>query len=486
MSFSELGVVALAVYLTFMLAVAEVARLAKRDSTPSDHFLGGRQFGLFVLFMTLYATAYSGNSLLGYPGKAYRSGFSFVMSVGFMLAVIVCFHIIVPRLRPLAAQRGYVTPGDFIRDRFGGERSSDWLRIAVGLLMVAALGNFLLAQLKAMGEVTQLVTGGLIPYEMGVVGLALLILFYETRGGMRAVAWTDAAQGVLMMVGLAALATWLVSAAGGLEAVTRAVAEVRPDAVAVPDRAGIANWFSTIALLGLASAVYPQAIQRIYAARDGRTLARSFALMSFMPLITTWVVTLIGIAAIARLDMSVDSASDGVLPVLLHNWASQGGLNEIGAILVFIGVLSAIMSTADSCLLSLGSLMARDVLGRSGHRASDTLLGKRWAGGILLAMVPIALFRDVTLWRLIELKLELLIQCVPAFMLALHWRRQTTPATLLGLVVGTGFAVVLTLSGTSRIGGVHVGIVALVLNGAIVMSGSALRGARPKANSGVG
>ena len=53
--------------------------------------------------------------------------------------------------------------------------------------MVFALANFLLAQLKAMGYVASLVTGDLVPYSWGVIGLAGLILFYETRGGMRAV-----------------------------------------------------------------------------------------------------------------------------------------------------------------------------------------------------------------------------------------------------------------------------------------------------------
>ena len=73
MTFSEIGVAALIAYLAIMLGVAEIAKRSRRELSPSDHFLGGRELGVFVLFLTLYATAYSGNSLLGYPGKAYRS-----------------------------------------------------------------------------------------------------------------------------------------------------------------------------------------------------------------------------------------------------------------------------------------------------------------------------------------------------------------------------------------------------------------------------
>ena len=72
--------------------MAEVARRARTDLTPSDHFLAGRHLGVFVLFLTLYATTYSGNSLLGYPGEAYRRGFSWIMATGFILYVLVFGH----------------------------------------------------------------------------------------------------------------------------------------------------------------------------------------------------------------------------------------------------------------------------------------------------------------------------------------------------------------------------------------------------------
>jgi SSS family solute:Na+ symporter/sodium/pantothenate symporter len=278
-----------------------------------------------------------------------------------------------------------------------------------------------------------------------------------------------------MLVGLAMLLLWLLGDSGGLRAVTRSVAEVRPAAVAVPDASGVANWFSTIALMGLASVVYPQAIQRIFAAASGPVLARSFALMTFMPLATTLVVTLIGVAAIPLLDVSRGVDSDGVMPLLLGEWAAVGPGHSVGAVLVFIGALSAIMSTADSCLLSLGSVLARDLLGRTGEEAGQTLLGKVLAGAVLLAIIPLALERDVTLWRLIELKMELLIQCVPAFLMAIHWREQSASATLAGLLAGTGFAVGLTLAGVPQLGGVHVGVIGLGINGAIVAGGSLAR-----------
>ncbi len=480
MSFGQLGIVALGVYLVVLAGVAEVARRARADDSPSDHFLAGRHLGTFVLFLTLYATAYSGNSLLGYPGRAYRSGFSFIMATGFMMAIIVVFHVLAPRLRAAAVAGDFVTPGDWVRARFvaGAGRDSvagRVLVVAVGALMTIALANFLLAQLKAMGLVASQVTGDAVSFEVGVIGLALVILGYETLGGMRAVAWTDAAQGVLMLLGLATLLGWILAEAGGLGGVTRSVAAARPTAVAVPDAATCANWFSTVALLGLASVIYPQAIQRIYAAESGRALKRSFAAMTFMPLATTFVVTLIGVAAIARIDPASGIDSDAVMPALLAEWAEHSAWSAAGAVIVFLGALAAIMSTADSCLLSLGALVAQDLLGLPGDEDRTTRIGKGIAAGLLLAMIPLALQRDVTLWRLIELKMELLIQCVPAFLVAIHWRRLEASSTLAGLVVGTVFAAGLTLADVPRLGGVHVGIVGLGLNLVVAVGGSFAR-----------
>jgi Na+/proline symporter len=330
------------------------------------------------------------------------------MATGFMLSIIVVFHALVPRLRPIAIQNEFVTPGDWVRFRFAGERGARVLLLAVSVLMALALANFLFAQLKAMGELAEQVTGGIVPYEWGVVVLAATILFYETIGGMRAVAWTDAIQGVLMLVGLAALLSWVLGEAGGIGSLTNQILEVRPSAADVPDAREQANWFSTIALLGLASVVYPQAIQRIYAARSGRALRQSLALMSFMPLATTLVVTLIGLAAIARFQGLGDVEADRVMPLLLGQWANEGPASSIAALIVFLGALAAIMSTADSVLLSFGSIAAADLLGRSHRDVDTTRLGKRIAGGVMVGVAALAIVaRDVTLWGVIELKMEL-------------------------------------------------------------------------------
>ena len=271
--------IAVGLYLAAILAVGYAARKRRTGESLSEFYLAGRQLSGPVLLLTLYATQYSGNTLIGYPGEAYRLGFSWVMSVGFMMAIIVAYLFFAPQLHHLAKRHGFVTPGDWLTYRFG----SPTLTLVANVLLVAAISNYLLAQLVAMGHITAGLSGGAVPYWVGVVLLTLVVLVYETVGGMRAVAWTDALQGVMLAVGLTGLLVAAAPTPDHLAAVTTWIATQAPEKVSVPGWDVCRNWFSTLALIGFSGAVYPHAIQRIYAARDSTALKRSFSVMVFSP-----------------------------------------------------------------------------------------------------------------------------------------------------------------------------------------------------------
>ena len=98
-------------YLVVLISVGYATRRRGAQTGLGDFYLAGRNLGGFVLLLTLYATQYSGNTLLGYPGEAFRIGYAWVMSVGFMMAIIVVYLIFAPRLQRLARRHAFVTPG---------------------------------------------------------------------------------------------------------------------------------------------------------------------------------------------------------------------------------------------------------------------------------------------------------------------------------------------------------------------------------------
>lgn len=470
------GLLFVCLYLCFMLAVGYVSRRKRLTESLSEFYLAGKNLGWFVLLLTLYATQYSGNTLLGYPGEAYRLGFAWVMSVGFMMSIVVVYLLYAPQLNRLAKQHDFITPGDWLDHRFG----SASLSFFANLVLVIAIANFLLAQLMAMGHVVTGLTGGMVPYWTGVVGLAFIIIIYETLGGMRAVAWTDCVQGLILLVGLLGLLLTVFATRQDWSELTAWIVEHQPEKTTVPSWAVCRTWISTLLLVGFSGAVYPQAIQRIYAARNPGSLKRSLSVMVFMPLLSTLVMFFIGILGIQHFSGLKQIGADQVMPMLLAEWTGRSTLMYVLVVMVVTGMLAAIMSTADSVLLSLSSMISKDFLGKTVLKTASeeklTKVGKGISWLVMFILVVIALSPRITLWGLTELKMEILSQAAPAIILGVMWPRLASRAATTGIVVGTLIAVGLTLAGYDRVWGFHSGLIGLAVNVGVCLAGSVVRG----------
>ena len=99
------GLAFIGVYVLALIGIGWLGHHAKKEDTLEDHYLGGRAFGFSVLFLTLYATQYSGNSFMGFVGKAYRGGFPIIYTVIAMMAVIGGYYMYAPRLYRLSRQK---------------------------------------------------------------------------------------------------------------------------------------------------------------------------------------------------------------------------------------------------------------------------------------------------------------------------------------------------------------------------------------------
>ncbi|PIQ97872.1 MAG: hypothetical protein COV67_01890 [Nitrospinae bacterium CG11_big_fil_rev_8_21_14_0_20_56_8] len=496
------AMVALGVYIVLMLAIGAFAYTRRQEESLGDFYLAGRSMGLVVLLLTLYATQYSGNTLLGFSGAAYREGFGFLVSVHFMTAIIVCYLLFAPRLYRLSREREFITPGDFIQYRF----RSRALKAVVTVLMVYAACNFTLAQMKTMGTAFETLSGGKIPLAVGVIGLAAVMLIYESLGGMRSVAWTDAVQGGILFVGFGVVLYMALDQVGGLAGAVETLA-ANPQTlrkVEPPDAEGVRRWISFILLVGLGAAIYPQAIQRVYAARDCRTLKRSLAIMAFLPLTTAVVSVLVGVimaAHVPGLDLQsgpggmtrVIVPSETVLPrlCLIVMQSSEAGYWLV--VIVFASLLAAVMSTADSALLSISSMVTQDLyaefLRPGADQAHLTRMGRAITWTLMVPIVWLALKYDDNLIHLLKIKFELLIQCVPAFYLGIHTEKLTARTTLWGIAAGLSVTLGLVWAdwlgwaevGYEKVWGFHSGLIGLAVN--LMVCGCDFLRTKPAADS---
>ena len=457
----------LGLYVLSLIAVGAWGRLRRQENSLSDHYLGGRDIGLGVLVLTLFATQYSGNSLFGFTGQAYRQGLTWLVILHAMIFVVVGYLLFAPRLQQVARNHLLITPPDYVFLRF----PSPALRLIVSLCMIFALANYTLAQLKVMGHAVVGLSGGQISPLQGVLILAVIMLVYENLGGLRSVAWTDAIQGLLLLLGFGLILFMIERQLGGLAPALAQVNETAPDKLRPPDPMGAVKWISMVILIGVGASVYPQAIQRIYAARNGDALRRSMAMMALVPMLAVVSVLALGFVAIARYPGLEGAAADQVMALLLRDLLATGWLGSAVVTVMLAAILAALMSTADSALLALSSMVANDIYRHHWRpqacQAELTRVGKVSSWVVLALLVWVSTREHLTLVRLLVLKFEVLIQVAPAFYLGLDVPAVRTAPILAGVIAGLLTSLLLWSKGV-QLGGLHPGVVGLMANLAVV------------------
>jgi len=423
-------------YLGSLLIIGVVARFARREESMSDFFLSGRGMGFFVLLLTLYATQYSGNTLIGFSGKAYRSGFYFLVSVGFMMGVVGIWLIYAPKLQRLSRKFKFITPGNYFQHRYG----SRLLTTFATILCIVALGNYILTNLKAIGAIMETATGGEISFIWAVVVASLIMVIYETLGGMRSVAWTDVLQGILLFLGCAAIVWGIYQFYGGLPGAADFLIENRQDLWKPPSAAQNRTWLSTLIMMSIGIALYPHAIQRIYAAKNAETLKLSFRYMVFLPLVTTFFMLVVGIVGAARIPGLDKLESDNISLLMLVELAASSPTFKIVAILFICAATAAIMSTVDSALLAVASMFSEDIykpLYPNATQKQRLLVGKISSWVVMAIGALLAIVLPATIWRLIEIKLEILCQIAPGLILGLFLKGLNKHSVFAGMLAGT-------------------------------------------------
>ena len=436
MSDSRIIIISIIIYMAMLVLIGVFAKLRRKTNTSGDFYLANRGFGAFVLILTLFATQYSGNSLLGVTGQVVRQGMGMILSVSLLGIIVVVYLTFAPQLFNISRKEQFITPGDYLDFRF----KSPQLSLVINAIIIFVALSFLLAQLIAMGRIASGLTGGEIPYWAGVVFLAVIVLIYEALGGLLAVAWTDVVQGLMLLIGLTGLLFIAIPSVDTLQQATNWIITESPEKAQTPNQIFIIYWISSLFILGFGGAIYPQAIQRIYAAKSTKVLKKAFSYMIFMPLFTILILFLLGVMSIPHFSEIKGAAADEVLPQMMIKWAMSSTIAYYLMILVIVGILAALMSTADSVLLSLSSILALDIVGKVLYKNKTdeqlTSLGKKISVGLMALLVLFALIPDLTIYKIVEYKMVLSAQTAPAFVLGIRFKNLKAHRVFWGVIVG--------------------------------------------------
>ena len=420
-------------YFSLLLLVGVYAR-KKTSHSVEDYFVAGRTFGPVVLFFTLAATNFSAFTFLGFAGKSYQSGFGqygiMAFGTGFMA---LTFYIVGRKVWILGKKHQYVTPGELVGSRF----NSSSLRLLFMGVMVVFTIPYLATQAIGAGFLISYVTSGQIFWSVGAVATMVVILLYVLFGGMKGSGWTDAIQGGIMIVSLSLAVVFIAVKLGGFETANQLAYAQNPVLFSRPGGGNFFTpqiWFSFLLLWFFADPMFPQMFSRFYTAKNQKSLQVAMVLYPLLVAFLFLFPVLIGVwARGVSLSVSADTA-DMVLPMMVQQYTPPLVFS-----FVMIGALAALMSTADSQLLSLSTMLSRDVFCKK-TRISEILLGKLIAVILtLFAIVFVLLGYDVSvgiMGTLVKTTFPGLAVLFPTVIGVLYWTKVTKYGCIASILCG--------------------------------------------------
>ncbi len=138
---------------------------------------------------------------MGHPGLLYRDGFQYAYASFYAITIPFTGVIFLKRQWMLGKRFGFVTPGEMLSYYF----KSDTVRLLVVLVALVFSVPYLGVQLRASGFLFNVLTDGMLAVNVGMWMLSIVVIIYVASGGLRAVAYVDTMQAILLAGGIIAI-----------------------------------------------------------------------------------------------------------------------------------------------------------------------------------------------------------------------------------------------------------------------------------------
>ncbi len=341
---------------------------ARMSKTASDYFIAGRQIPIWVFVLAATATSFSGWTFMGHPGLVYRDGFQYAYASFYAITIPFTGTLFLKRQWMLGKRFGYVTPGEMLSDYF----KSDLTRLLTVVVALFFSIPYLGVQLRASGFLFNVLTDGMLSVNVGMWLLSVVVFVYVASGGLRAVAYVDTMQCILLAGGILAIGLIVLSYVGGFEQLNAGLAKLAElDKKRTPD--GYSHY---IAIPGVIQFVKsgPKAVGGAWTGM--MCLTYMFALMGIQsaPAFTMW-----------------SFSNKNPRPFAPQQvWASSAGIGFILIVFTAIQGMGAHFLGADTSMLEAG--VGKDIMALG----KDLMQTAGKQGMVVPALIN--LMRDVAPW----------------------------------------------------------------------------------------
>ena len=159
---------------------------------------------------------------MGHPGLLYRDGFQYAYASFYAITIPFTGVIFLKRQWMLGKRFGFVTPGEMLSHYF----KSDLIRILVVLVALCFSVPYLGIQLRASGFLFNVLTDGALGVNVGMWLLSAIVFIYVASGGLRAVAYVDTLQCVLLALGIVVIGIISLNLVGGWTELNEGIANL--------------------------------------------------------------------------------------------------------------------------------------------------------------------------------------------------------------------------------------------------------------------
>ena len=425
--------IAVIAFLALSLIVGTLtSRLVRKSS--KRYMIAGRSLPLFFVGTMLAAQSIDGNSSLGNVSLVYQFGFwaGAAIPIGLGVCLVLTGIFYAKKLNRMAM----LTLPDFYYRRYGnGAEGISGILMMISFIVLVA-GNF-----AASGFILSTVLG--IDFFWAMLIAAIVVLIYTYAGGLFSSAYTDIFQ-IYLAIG-AFWAAFIFFAAGfsGINFGT-VLGSAPPgylDLSGLTDigNGALINWAGIMAL-GLGDIVALDFMERVFAAKDGRTAQRGALMGAGLTFLTVVPTSMMGIVALYLLPNIADPFT--AYPELAINHVPF----PIG-IALLMGVLGASMSTANGGLLAISSVMSRNIIQRDilkrmlkkpGLEDRKLLITTRiFAIPMMIAAFVLGyLIPQPGVYLILAFDIVFAGAWAP-LTLGLFWKKANMPAAIVSLIVGS-------------------------------------------------
>jgi len=347
------------IYFLAMLIIGFISR--KKAWRADDFFVAGRKGASLFIVGSLLATIIGGSATVGMAGLGFQRGLTgaWWLLAG-SLGLIVLGVFFARRVRKYAL---YTLP-ELIEKQYDRR-----VAFASSILIVIAWVGIIAAQIIAAGKIMSIL--GIGNATLWMVIFSFVFIAYTVLGGQHSVIRTDLFQSVIIFGGIFTGLGLLLSRLGGWDGL-RSSLPAEMFAFPVGSQFGGADLASLLLVVGLTYVVGPDMYSRIFCARDDATAQASTFWTAGLIIPVAFAVTLIGMGAAVLFP---EIAAEQALPKVISEVFSPlpGGI-------LLAALLCAMMSSADTTLLSAGTILTVDIIGgfRSPPDRKNVLARSRW------------------------------------------------------------------------------------------------------------